>query len=371
MSTGRVWVEIEPRDTVQVRDGRAFEAGNAVRAETVRPLPSTVGGAVAAAYGGDQEAIRGPVLVHRQGRDRTPYFPAPADLVVDRGGRTLWRLSPEPREEAGTATDLDTALAGGGQDPLRPLAEPREAGEARAWTALVPGEALGRYLRGGLCLAGGETSAGDWSPAEQDPLLPETRIGLARDSGRAARTGYFYQSVHWRLREGWAFAAEVDRPPGHGAAPRGPVRFGGRGRIADITEVTGSGIGWPSGPRDPRDFPGGRVLLYVATPAVWPGGWLPPLPRGARLVAAAVGDPLPVATASPRGGYRAFTESRSLTWAVPPGSVYLLAFGEGPGGDPWEAARFARERHGRALAPAARPRMDTAGFGIVLTGAWS
>ncbi len=79
-------------------------------------------------------------------------------------------------------------------------------------------------------------------------------------------------------------------------------------------------------------------------------------------MAAAVPGPEPVATASPRDGFR---DSRRLYWAVPPGSVYLLRFG----GEA-EAASFASRWHGRAYGRPARDRLRTAGFGVVLTGVW-
>jgi hypothetical protein len=119
------------------------------------------------------------------------------------------------------------------------------------------------------------------------------------------------------------------------------------------------------------------MLLYVATPALWRDGWRPPLPPEATLVAAAVGSPLPVATASPKRG---FFRTRTLRWAVPPGSVYLLHFP-----DEETAAAVASSWHGRALAPSAdwihthegdhpptdAPPLHTAGFGVVLTGVWT
>jgi CRISPR-associated protein Cmr3 len=148
--------------------------------------------------------------------------------------------------------------------------------------------------------------------------------------------------------------------------------------------------------------------VYVATPAIWPGGWLPPLPlpSGARLEAAAVGPAQPVATASPRGYAHNnggetvdYANTRMLRWAVPAGSVYLISFadaGEPPhavdggaaAGGPAQlaagerAARWAASVHGTAIGRAdcdqgarcrAHPdcRLRTAGFGVVLTGAWT
>ena len=45
------WLAFTPRDTVFVRDGRSFDAAADALAETVRPGPTTIAGAVGAAFG--------------------------------------------------------------------------------------------------------------------------------------------------------------------------------------------------------------------------------------------------------------------------------------------------------------------------------
>jgi CRISPR-associated protein Cmr3 len=105
------------------------------------------------------------------------------------------------------------------------------------------------------------------------------------------------------------------------------------------------------------------VLVYLATPGLWPGGWRIPVPPGARLVAAATGEPEPVATLTPGGDWR---QSRVLRWAAPAGSVYLLQFDDAEHGAAW-----ARDVHGTAYGRGLKDRLRTAGFGVVLTGAWT
>lgn len=80
------------------------------------------------------------------------------------------------------------------------------------------------------------------------------------------------------------------------------------------------------------------MLVYLATPAIWPDGWRIPVPDGARLRAAATGEPQPMATTTP--GQR-WKDDRVLRWAVPAGSVYLLQFD-----DDHRAADWAGEVHG-------------------------
>lgn len=359
----QVWVVLEPRDAVQVRDGRSFETGGAAR--TRGPWPSTIAGAVGAAWGGEVAAVRGPVLARR---DTTTGswglgFTVPADVVPTEGpGRTWRRLRPEPSE---VVTDLD-------EEGLLWLNAPDTgAFDNQAWWEA---RAMGAYL------AGTELNLRR-AVRTSSPVVVEHRTGIARQD-RRVRDAHLYSSDFLRLRENaseqWAFAAQCVLLPGQTVPERlGPVRLGGESRLADVRVV--QGLGFP--PR-PQVFPKGRVLVYLASPGVWrqrgPDGgwrdtWRPPVPPNARLVAAAVPSPVPVATARPdnRGG---LAQAR-LRWAVPAGSVYLLEF-TGPA--PEDAAlEWAGERHGRAWGDGddnedrIGRRLATAGFGLMLTGTWS
>lgn len=339
--TATEWLKLVPRDTVVVRDGRRFDAGVSSVAETAGPGPSTVAGAIGAAYQQEPVEVRGPVL-GREGRDGwTAYFPVPADLVSPRdlAGRVR-RLRPE-------RIDAVTDLAGGGATLL--------TGDGDALDGVLSASRLERYLSGDL-LAAGRTAAADRVGVSANPLVAEARVGLARED-RVVRPGLLYQLTHQRLRDGWAYLAECALPDGWRATASGPVKLGGRDRQADVAAL--EGVSWPAAP---ATFPDGRLLLYLVTPAIWPGGWAPSVP-GADLVAAAVRGPQPVATASEKDG---FARSRRLWWAAPAGSVYLLRFRDGAGA----AGRWSREWHGRAYGDK-DDRLRTAGFGVGLTGVWS
>jgi hypothetical protein len=344
-----VWLALAPRDSVLVRDGRSFDAGVDAMAETTRPWPSTIAGAVGAAYGREPQAVRGPVLARGFQQSWTSYLPVPADVVLPESGATrAVRLRPAATP---VTTDLPNAcpqwLMGMGQ-------------QLEGW---LPAATLGRYLHGELFDGSSGIPVADLRRVEAEPFVRERRVGLARTAGRTALTGFLYQATHLRLQEGWAFLAECELPDGWDASAGGPVRLGGRGRLADV-ELAGQ-VDWPAPPA-PEAFREGQVLVYVATPALWPGGWRLPEPDGARLVAAAINQPEPVATASP--GTR-FWQSRVLRWAVPAGSVYLLEFG---GEDRDErAAEWARSVHATAYGRAEDDRLRTAGFGVVLTGVCS
>jgi len=365
------WLAFVPRDTVFIRDGRAFDAAADTSGETVRPWPSTIAGAVGAAFGAGPaataqdvpEEVRGPVLARRTGRSWLPYFPLPADLAGEAGAEAgtayafRLRTGPAPAGtgpgEARIRTDLDGAVPGGGG--LRWLVPPPAAGTVEPLSGWMPGARLEDYLSGEL--AAGEDGIPVADLELEEPLKREIRVGLAR-ADRQARTGFLYQAAHLRPEDGWGFLAGCTLRAGWKRRASGPVRFGGRGRLADVEKA--GDVSWPG---RPGAFPGGRVLVYLATPALWRDGWRIPVPDGAVLAAAATGEPEPVASTTPDGDW---ARNRVLRWAVPAGSVYLLEFG-----DPGRALEWAAGVHGRAYGRDDDDRLRTAGFGIVLTGVWT
>ncbi|QSB16750.1 hypothetical protein JQS43_10985 [Natronosporangium hydrolyticum] len=365
MTGGRRWLALTPRDTLLVRDGRQFDAGEDAANQPVQPSPSTVGGAIFSAFGGvkgaEPDEIRGPVLARRhRGGWWTSYFPAPADLVrSDNDHSRVMRLRP-------TGSSAVTDLGGECALPL--------VGEGDPLGGWLTGDTLGAYLRGELVTPEQPHRSmtdleiafvRDDPDTDPGPLVQELRVGLSRTPTRVVQEGMLYQATYLRPVEGVALLAECVLPTTWQREAVGPVALGGRGRLADVAEV--DGVSWP---HPPTDYPGGRVLVYVATPAIWPGGWQIRVP-GARLVAAAVGPPEPIATASPRskGGVRA---TRALRWAVPAGSVYLLQFDSADAAMAWAVGDSGRLGvHGTAYGRPADDRLRTAGFGVILTGVWS
>jgi CRISPR-associated protein Cmr3 len=348
---------------VFVRDGRPFDAADDTAAQAVRPGPSTIAGAVGRALGGEPDEVRGPVLARRGGVGWEPYFPVPADLAGHDG--IAYRLVPG---DPPGATDLGNLLHRTPRgDSFRYLLPPPGAEQAGPLSGWIGGDTLARYLKGELPADGG-SPAGHLDLIEDDPMLPEPRIGLARDETRRARTGFLYQASHLRMEEGWGFLAQCVFDKAEERPPSGPVPLGGRGRLADVdlAEVGPFSIGQPGAggwPARPEGSIGRRVLVYVATPALWRTGWRLPLPEDAWLVAAATGDPEPVATVKPGRGWE---DTRVLRWAVPAGSVYLVEFATDEAG-----ARWAKDVHGRAYrGPGDDERLRTAGFGVLLTGVW-
>jgi CRISPR type III-B/RAMP module-associated protein Cmr3 len=344
------WLAFTPRDTVFVRDGRSFNAAADTSAATVRPWPTTIAGAVGAAFSKNPAEVRGPVLAHRTRTRWEPYFPVPADLVVEEGSERVYRLRPQ-QPDTESRTDLDMP---------RWLIPPPDTGKVEPFSDsysgyLMPGSLLAQYLAGALPKP--DTTVQDLRLVQ--PLAPETRVGLARD-GRIARSGFLYQARHLRLEDDWAFLAEITEVGEKQPLDAKHVSFGGRGRLADVGEADAS---WPD---HGVSKIGKQVLVYLATPAVWPEGWRLPVPEGARLITAATGKPEPATTLTPG---RAWKETRTLRWAVPAGSVYLLEFTDDAAGEAWVG-----QWQGRALQRAAAQDEDlvrTAGFGVALMGVWS
>ncbi|MEU4827761.1 type III-B CRISPR module-associated Cmr3 family protein [Actinomadura sp. NPDC023710] len=351
------WVVLEPLDTVIVRDGRAFDAGAQSQSRTVTPTPTTMAGAIGAAYGAAPGAARsasgsdargrtlpshvqGPFTVCRAGDGWEGRWPVPADAVAVYGGIERLSLVDPGDAEHDLSGEVELLLDDGGQD-----SEPV--------TGWWDEQALTEYLHGGTVA----------QPLPDEPWCTERRVGLAREDDRTAKDSMLYAAEHLRFARDHGLAARCLGGPDHSLA--GMVNFGGRGKRAQVHEVPDLTV-----PEPPGGFDGGRLLLYLATPAIFPGGgWRPDLARwpGTTLVAAAVGRPQVVTTATPRRSDGSVGDGL-LMWAVPAGSVYYLRFpSEAAAADAAESLRY--EPLDQQLING-RNWLSTAGFGLAFTGRW-
>lgn len=338
------WIGFIPRDTVFLRTSRRVD-DDAATAHMIVPGPTTIAGATGTALAGEPREVRGPVLGRLSHDVWTTYFPVPLDVVADGPDEKalVSRLHPTP---VSAITDLEDA-------PESWLMPPDEESAVEPIHGVIPVDILTEYLAGRLPKEG--TLRRDLDV--EDPIQPEIHVGLTRRDDRQVRTGHLYTAMHSRLKDGWGFLAECIGSGHLDLAPR-PVQLGGRGRLADVTAAHGAG--WPD---PPERFEEGKVLVYLATPAIWPAGWRLPLPEHARLIAAATGEAQQVVTLTPGPDWH---KERVLRWAVPPGSVYLLQFNSEAAARQW-----ATKVHGTAYGRDELDRLRTAGFGIVLTGVWS
>jgi CRISPR type III-B/RAMP module-associated protein Cmr3 len=327
------WFRLDPLDSVAVRDGRPFDAGGDHAFSAVAPRPSTVTGAVhqVVAGPGFSRDLRfaGPLLVDDSGE---ALFPWPRDVVEGLWGG-LSRLRPTTFD--GVTFD---------DDDLPPLMLDGDGDPVDGW--LIRSGDLAAYLGGALDVAALDHVESGW--------VPELHVGLHRGDGRRAVDGMLYAAEHRRLRPGWRMLVRVQ----HGAdlaATDGRAFLGGERRLAEVSVADG-----PPVPLCPGEFPGGRVLVYLAALAVFEAGWRPAVPDGAALRAAALSGPVPLATWGKIDQRNSFVLRR----AVAEGSVYYLQFAS-----PDAARRWAASVHGQCL-PQASTKLRSAGFGWCLTGRW-
>ncbi|MEV5330215.1 type III-B CRISPR module-associated Cmr3 family protein [Nonomuraea sp. NPDC052634] len=352
--SGERWLVIEPLDTIIIRDGRAFDAGVNTQARAVLPSPTTIAGAVGAAYGAPPGAgrdpkargsvlpdrVQGPFVVSPAGDSCwETHWPLPLDVVKVRN--RLQRLKPRHSQ---ACTDLDDEISAY-------LADEEDSEPGQGWWDR---ESLTSYLRHGEV---------DWQPSifwtdseRHTPWRVERRVGLARTKERTAAEGMLYTAEHLRLADGHGLAARcIGGPQDRHIVD--VVNFGGRGHRAQVHEPKQVLM-----PESADTFPDGRMVLYLATPAIFPGGdWKPVLP-GAELVTAAVGPAQVITTVTASGGKM---HGGRLMWAVPAGSVYYLQFADE------NAAKQAAEQLYDEPLEQAEDWLRTAGFGFAFAGRWS
>lgn len=314
---------LEPSDVLIFRDARPFSPGERAAAEgAFPPTPRALQGALRAAAivssGGSLDdpsswpaeagtpdqpgsfAIRGPVLARRSGLGHETLFPMPADIIGQTTG--LCYLRPRHRRICANWPVADLAAL-----------VPSAAGEPDKFDpGWLTEAAFGTYLRG--------TTAPPLTKPET-LFQTESRFGVHLDAGtKQSVTGDLYQVAYTRVTDGVGLLADVQGLP---VLPPCVVALGGERRAASVTTAPAmdpaavplsSSEGWT------------RVRLYLATPGLFGGGWLPDwLAAGmwgqlpVRLVAAAMNRAQPVAGFDVHRG-----APRDLLRAVPAGSVYFI-----------------------------------------------
>lgn len=345
------WLSIRPLDTIMVRDGRSFDAGDTAAATGVAPTPTTTGGVIGRLYGGEVGRLSGPVPA----LDDEPLFPTPIDLVRvddDRGGRPARRLTLTERPD-GETSDLDDrgprlthALAGSGV----PLG---------GW---VTKDAMAEWLSGETMPPGALIGATRLESIRRPPeeLWVEERhrgIALKPETG-VVEPGMLYSARHLRPTDGLTLLVRCDHDKPF-PRTRAVLPLGGRGRGAEVTKIEAPKVF----PEAPTDFPGGRLAVYLVSPALVNDVLWTPAGTTARLCALGLTGPATIATAPanfPRANSR-------LMWAVPAGSVFYLKFATESDATSWSA-----EFHGNLIPGVSRAEnpVVTAGFGTCLTGRW-
>lgn len=396
MSTRTIFVE--PSDVWLFRDGRPFAAGEQARAASIfPPTPRTVQGMIRSArltQSGasftDQQTwskdvgtpedfgdltLRGPVLARRKEMDRGEgsgsisverYFPLPADVArLSLGGVSGWQAL-VPRDDRRIKTNLNTKpRPKEGEQRSQPQlllppdnCEPQKFGES--W---LDEDGLLAYLRGD----GFDAHVHPVKDEEGKPLLyeREPRLGIQIES-KAKRTaeGKLYQVEFIRLAEGVGLLVEV---AGVELDDTGLVQLGGEARAGRYKTAAGTSFDLSRDRRlTKRNDARRRFKLYLATPAIFEGGWLPGAFERATLsgtwqgieltlVSAAIGKPQPI------GGRNIASrdDQRKIQRAVPAGSVYFF-----------ETEARAEEVFGKFDGRCISDVDATIGFGLCYVGGW-
>jgi CRISPR-associated protein Cmr3 len=192
-------------------------------------------------------------LARRNRTEVEPLLPAPADLVVR--GESVDALGP-----AELQASIRTSF------PLRLTPVLRVAGAGKPEEGMWLGrEALASYL------AGSRLRREHLVPA-RDIWKTDLRLGIALDGPRrTALEGHLYTADAVALRPGCGFVVGVEGAGG--LVPRnGVLRFGGDGRAAELGDCAFQA---PEPPWEEIQR-GRRFRLVLATPGVFPDGWLPP-----------------------------------------------------------------------------------------------
>ncbi|WP_052889894.1 type III-B CRISPR module-associated Cmr3 family protein [Thermogemmatispora carboxidivorans] len=396
-----MYLFIEPHETLLFRSGRPFDAGEVGFAESLfPPTPETLQGSLREliARHWDQrkslpELLRDPALTALIGnqtgygrlrirlialarRQRAPngaqrfelLYPMPAHLLRGPGpqGQPTRLLRLKPASPAGVSTNLPQGLQllyPQGQEQEQPLGK---SSRLRGWLT-APG--LEAALR-----PDGQLTDAMFVPASEI-YEEEPRTGIARqERTRTTEEGMLYTIYAVRLRPGYGFMvnlrlAQTADPlsdqllPDEQTAsllrlPLPPAHFahtlGGESRPVTVWLIDPQATPVrAAAPQTPDHLSGQRLLLYLATPAIFGKGWQPerwPADLGAP-IAAAIGGYQWIGgwqmNPSHHGG-----QSKMARRCVPAGSVYF--FDKKTDGDLYQLTDIGKER----------------GYGTILKGAW-
>jgi CRISPR-associated protein Cmr3 len=365
-------------------DGRPFskeEGAQAARSQPL-PLPGTVAGFLRTRYGHAQPewswtpeeqartlelSVAGPFLL----RNGCPVLPAPADAVIlgteqERApkGDNKPRVMPlrPMRPPDGWGCDLPDGML-----PLGITEEGKPAKGYRYWTA---GE-LFAWLRDA---PGANTPA----PKNLAELESESRVHVAMDPATGRGVDSLLFSVRYRIFERYRFEKASDKTETRieekwtlaarweAEVPEGMQGVGTLGGERRLTAVSvREKLDWPSGASGGSAAP--RLRMYLATPALFSGGWKPgwldaetnegspPGLAGTRLKLVAAAVPRRQAVSGwdyAKGGPKA------ARWMVPAGAVYFFERLEGDA-CPTDFA---------SVCDAEQDRRD--GYGAALWGIW-
>ncbi len=275
---------LKPLDVVFFRSNRLFDAAGAYSEALMPPPPSVFSGALRSflmtergfdpahfsEIGPQDEALRGVIgasssnpgtfrlTVASIGVPGNLFLPLPADLEVsDQGGkRIVLRRRPIDRDKL-SGVSVSSAL------PLIPVL--KVGAMAKPIQSIWLGtKAMEAYLK--------ETAIPVTGLAEsKDIWKTDSRVGIGMDpAARIVETGKLYSSDGIAFSREWGFVLGI--AGSGGLLPKtGVLRLGGDGHGSEVSLWNPAGF-------KPWEFvpTGSRFRLLLATPGIFPGGWLPP-----------------------------------------------------------------------------------------------
>lgn len=354
-------IELQPFDTLFVRDGKPFSMGEDVWANGVfPPPPSVVYGALRTTHfsnrlkdlekaGGNNDETNGlrinRLLLTRKGN---VFFPCPFDIVVSKKDQR------ENKKEILNLQKADFPSSSSAEFILAStdLEQPIESLGGKYFLELTD---LNDYLEGEANI----------SARNQDYFFEkEPKIGIQknRNTGGAAE-GKLYRVEMFRPRFDtgllidWSTDEDLDIPVS------GFLKIGGEGKAASYTPYqSDKQVKMPN-------IQGSRFKVVFATPAVFENGWLPKgvAPKTlegkwegyrVKVLAAAFDRPIPL------GGFRMRTKHQKggpkpMRKAIPAGAVYYLEVKDG------EAKEAASAFHGKCISDFG---LNREGFGLAYVG---
>lgn len=389
------WI-LAPRDGFFAKDGRGWFTSASGRARSLHwPWPTTIRGALRAAWGRQLEASRGAPLDQQAWLAETEgvalgislpvlgpagkwqaghrMWPVPADAFYvgptdDDLDARVRRLEPRPPSDDVTVKRFGSTAERAVQALWRPaVPDAKPAGRPEWWTDAE----FTAWCRGEPVPAHGADARAARAPRRRT----EVRLKIEPETHTAA-DGFLFSTelTEADTADGraWAVATRLQAPANAGVTLDGALTFlGGKRRLARLDPA---GRDLFEAPSDVEPSVASGIRLYVITPAHFERGWLPdgfdevdgelrgelpPLDGDFVLRAAIVGRPVAV------GGWdMASHRPKAIRRLVPAGSVYYL---QRPDGRPITAA----ERRDLWLAAAQQPEDSIAdGLGRVVAAPW-
>jgi len=359
-------IRIRPLDTLFFRDGKPFSRGEETWADgAFPPYPSTLFGALRTWYIAQhpapfsKEAIEQSAKITINGIGYYScgevYLPMPLDLVSVKEEKEKQQEQDPCKKKADEYKEhkvlrLQPEEIGGvvSNYPCSMLLLPPEEEQVKEITqGLMTQVDLETYLY---------STKKDFSVKKlEDFLKTEPKIGIGRNDTTLTASDALLYRVGMRRVVDLEIVVDVQLPDGTVSLPQQAfiIKLGAENKVAEVRPFRCSlGI-------DPAEvtLKGGRFKLYLATPAIFDGGWEPDLSRHgirADLVAAAVGKPLSI------GGFDMEKGApKTMYKAVPAGSVYF-----------YETSENLETVKERLFGKPISDKMPEQGFGITYLGNW-